>query len=88
MAYPTDFKYTKEHEWIKVDGKNATVGITTYAQELLDEIDTLDWPDRVKPMQRNWIGRSEGARLRFSLDGHDEALEVFTTLPRFRRRVS
>src|SRR5688572_18136092 len=55
--------------------------ITDYAQELLDELDGLDWPERVKTMQRNWIGRSQGARLQFSLEGHQEALEVFTTRP-------
>src|SRR5205814_6536649 len=38
MAYPTDFKYTKEHEWIKADGGNATIGITRYAQESLGDI--------------------------------------------------
>ncbi len=54
--------------------------ITEYADELLDEIDGLDWPDRVKKMQRNWIGRSHGARLTFRLETGDE-LEVFTTRP-------
>jgi glycine cleavage system H protein len=44
MAYPTDFKYTKEHEWIKVDGNNATVGITTYAQESLGDIVFVELP--------------------------------------------
>jgi leucyl-tRNA synthetase len=54
--------------------------ITNYADELLDELDGLDWPERVKTMQRNWIGRSAGARLTFSLETGD-ALEVFTTRP-------
>jgi leucyl-tRNA synthetase len=54
--------------------------ITDYAQELLDDLDTLDWPERVKTMQRNWIGRSEGARLTFELETGD-SLEVFTTRP-------
>lgn len=54
--------------------------ITEYAQELLDAIDGLDWPERVKTMQRNWIGRSEGARLTFALETGDD-LEVFTTRP-------
>jgi glycine cleavage system H protein len=44
MAYPTDFKYTKEHEWIKVDGKNATIGITNYAQESLGDIVFVELP--------------------------------------------
>jgi leucyl-tRNA synthetase len=56
--------------------------ITDYAQELLDDLDKLeDWPERVKVMQRNWIGRSEGASIRFKLAGHDDELEVFTTRP-------
>jgi leucyl-tRNA synthetase len=54
--------------------------ITEYADELLGELDNVDWPERVKTMQRNWIGRSEGARLTFSLETGD-SLEVFTTRP-------
>ncbi|MGI8643035.1 MAG: leucine--tRNA ligase [Thermomicrobiales bacterium] len=54
--------------------------ITDYAEELLQGTDALDWPERVKVMQRNWIGRSEGARLRFALET-GEQLEVFTTHP-------
>jgi len=44
MAYPADFKYTKEHEWIKVEGKNATIGITNYAQESLGDIVFVELP--------------------------------------------
>lgn len=56
--------------------------ITDYAQELLDDLDGLEhWPERVKTMQRNWIGRSEGASIRFPVDGSDELIEVFTTRP-------
>ncbi len=56
--------------------------ITEYAQELLDDLDKLEfWPERVKLMQRNWIGRSEGALLKFDIDGADEFLKVFTTRP-------
>jgi glycine cleavage system H protein len=44
MPYPTDLKYTKEHEWIKVDGSNATIGITDYAQESLGDIVFVDLP--------------------------------------------
>src|SRR5690606_10034826 len=56
--------------------------ITDYAQELLDGLDHLPgWPDAVKTMQRNWIGRSEGLEIRFAVGGHDAPLTVFTTRP-------
>lgn len=46
MPYPTDLKYTKEHEWIKVDGSNATIGITHYAQDSLGDIVFVDLPKK------------------------------------------
>jgi leucyl-tRNA synthetase len=56
--------------------------ITAYAQELLDGLDTLPgWPDSVKTMQRNWIGRSEGLEFSFGVAGSDEQLSVYTTRP-------
>ncbi|HDY66613.1 MAG TPA: leucine--tRNA ligase [Candidatus Scalindua sp.] len=56
--------------------------ISDYAQRLLDDLGTLDeWPERVKTMQANWIGRSEGARINFTLEGSDEVLSCFTTRP-------
>jgi leucyl-tRNA synthetase len=56
--------------------------ITAYTQELLDGLDTLQgWPDSVKTMQRNWIGRSEGLEIDFAVEGADSALRVFTTRP-------
>ncbi|MCL6516843.1 class I tRNA ligase family protein, partial [Alicyclobacillus sp.] len=56
--------------------------ITAYADRLLKDLDRLDWPDKVKRMQANWIGRSEGARIRFAVDGVEGAeIEVFTTRP-------
>jgi leucyl-tRNA synthetase len=53
--------------------------ITAYADRLIDDLDRLDWTDSLKQMQRNWIGRSAGARIRFSVG--DETVEVFTTRP-------
>ena len=56
--------------------------ITEYADRLLDDLVSLDdWPDRVRTMQRNWIGRSEGARFEIAVEGMDETFEVFTTRP-------
>ncbi|MGH8913856.1 MAG: leucine--tRNA ligase, partial [Acidimicrobiia bacterium] len=56
--------------------------ITDYADRLLDDLDSLDdWPDRVRTMQRNWIGRSEGARFRIQVADSDQGFEVFTTRP-------
>ena len=56
--------------------------ITDYAQELLDGLDQLPgWPDAVKTMQRNWLGRSEGLEVRFAVDGEADPLTVFTTRP-------
>ena len=56
--------------------------ITEYADRLLEDLNTLDWPESIKKMQREWIGRSEGARIRFEVDAHEgEAIEVFTTRP-------
>jgi glycine cleavage system H protein len=58
MAYPTDFKYTKEHEWIKPDGGNATIGITHYAQESLGDIVFVDLP---KPGAELTAGKTFGS---------------------------
>ena len=55
--------------------------ITAYAERLLKDLDRVDWPESIKIMQRNWIGRSEGANVYFSLQGHDESLVVYTTRP-------
>jgi leucyl-tRNA synthetase len=56
--------------------------ITDQAEELLSGLETLErWPDRVRLMQENWIGRSEGARIRFALKGRTDRLEVYTTRP-------
>ncbi|MBB1035353.1 leucine--tRNA ligase [Dietzia sp. CQ4] len=53
--------------------------ITAYADRLVDDLDRLDWTDKVKSMQRNWIGRSQGARVRFAVA--EKSIEVFTTRP-------
>ncbi|MFN8255297.1 MAG: leucine--tRNA ligase [Bacteroidales bacterium] len=55
--------------------------ITAYAQRLLDGLDTINWTDSLKEMQRNWIGRSEGAQVFFEIKGMDEKMEIFTTRP-------
>ncbi|MEG6567865.1 leucine--tRNA ligase [Thermoanaerobacterium saccharolyticum] len=53
--------------------------ITEYAEELLDKLDELDWPEKTKMMQRNWIGKSDGAEIEFKVDGKDISFKVFTT---------
>lgn len=55
--------------------------ITHYAEELLQGIDKIDWPEKTKTMQRNWIGKSVGAEIQFKIDGHDDEMTVFTTRP-------
>ncbi|HLS35466.1 MAG TPA: leucine--tRNA ligase [Bacillota bacterium] len=55
--------------------------ITEYADRLLEDLEELDWPESIKDMQRNWIGRSEGAEITFEIDDSDETFQVFTTRP-------
>lgn len=55
--------------------------ITAYADRLLDDLDLVDWPESIKDMQRNWIGRSEGANVTFKVAGSEEEFTVFTTRP-------
>ena len=55
--------------------------ITAYSERLVDDLDLVDWPEPVRLMQRNWIGRSFGARVKFSLPSSNETIEVFTTRP-------
>ncbi|MGG4451002.1 leucine--tRNA ligase [Brevibacillus porteri] len=61
--------------------KQWVLKITAYAERLLADLDELDWPESIKEMQRNWIGRSEGAEVTFGIEGHDESITVFTTRP-------
>ncbi|KOP64255.1 leucyl-tRNA synthetase [Bacillus sp. FJAT-18019] len=55
--------------------------ITEYAERLLEDLEDLDWSESLKDMQRNWIGKSTGAEVRFEIEGYDGHLEVFTTRP-------
>ncbi len=55
--------------------------ITAYAEQLLDGLDTIIWPEKTKTMQRNWIGKSTGAEVNFRVSGMDETIRVFTTRP-------
>ncbi len=55
--------------------------ITDFADNLLAGLDSLDWPDSTKRLQTNWIGRSEGSRVTFAIDGYSESIDVFTTRP-------
>jgi leucyl-tRNA synthetase len=70
-GYPVEKKMMKQ--W--------SLRITAYAQRLLDGLQNINWPDPVKDIQTNWIGRSEGASMIFDIKGRDEKIEVFTTRP-------
>ncbi|OFZ71162.1 MAG: leucine--tRNA ligase [Bdellovibrionales bacterium RIFOXYC2_FULL_39_8] len=67
------------HPVVRRPMKQWMLRITEYAERLLNDLDELDWPENIKEMQRNWIGKSEGANIIFTLDGHAERVEVFTT---------
>ncbi len=69
------------HEVIQKDMMQWQLRVTAYAKRLLDGLDTLDWSDSLKEMQRNWIGRSEGAEIYFDIKDKDEKILVFTTRP-------
>jgi leucyl-tRNA synthetase len=70
------------HPVVQLPMRQWMLKITSYADRLLDGLDDLDWPESVKEMQRNWIGRSEGAEVDFRVLGHPETrLRVFTTRP-------
>jgi len=70
------------HPVIRTPMKQWILKITKYAESLLDGLDDLDWPENIKELQKNWIGRSEGVEVSFSVDGHpNEKIEVYTTRP-------
>lgn len=73
------------HPVVRVPMKQWMLKITAYAERLLQDLDSVDWPERTKESQRNWIGKSEGATVQFTLAAHSgplvEKLEVFTTRP-------
>ncbi|MGM9944524.1 MAG: leucine--tRNA ligase [Lysinibacillus sp.] len=69
------------HPVVRRPMKQWVLRITKYADRLIDDLEEVDWPESIKDMQRNWIGRSEGAQVRFTIDGTDKSFEVFTTRP-------
>lgn len=69
------------HPVIRRPMKQWVLRITAYAERLLEDLEALDWSESIKDMQRNWIGKSTGAEVRFAVDGRDESLVVFTTRP-------
>ncbi|MDP3875195.1 MAG: class I tRNA ligase family protein [bacterium] len=69
----TPVEQKKKEQWM--------LAITKYADRLYDDLDTVDYPERVKIQQRNWIGRSEGAEISFEIKNNDEKIKVFTTRP-------
>ncbi len=68
-------------EVTKKNLKQWMLKITAYADRLLDDLDKLDWPEKVKKMQTDWIGRSYGAEVDFKVEGRDEVITVYTTRP-------
>jgi leucyl-tRNA synthetase len=69
------------HPVVRKPMKQWMLRITAYAQRLLDDLEGLDWPDYIKDLQRNWIGRSDGAEVDFAFEGREEKLRIFTTRP-------
>ncbi len=69
------------HPVHRVPMKQWMLKITAYAERLLKDLDSLDWPESTKELQRNWIGRSEGLQLRFKIENHPDEIEIFTTRP-------
>ncbi len=69
------------HPVIRLPMRQWILKITAYAESLLDGLDDLDWPENIKELQKNWIGKSEGVELGFEIDGHNDTINVYTTRP-------
>ena len=69
------------HPVVRLPMRQWILKITDYAESLLDGLDDLDWPENIKELQKNWIGKSEGVELSFDIDGHNDTINVYTTRP-------
>ena len=69
------------HPVVRLPMRQWILKITDYAESLLDGLDDLDWPENIKELQKNWIGKSEGVELGFDIDGHNDSINVYTTRP-------
>ena len=69
------------HPVVRLPMRQWILKITDYAESLLDGLDDLDWPENIKELQKNWIGKSEGVELGFDIDGHNDIINVYTTRP-------
>ena len=69
------------HPVVRLPMRQWILKITEYAESLLDGLDDLDWPENIKELQKNWIGKSEGVELGFDIDGHNNTINVYTTRP-------
>ena len=69
------------HPVVRLPMRQWILKITDYAESLLDGLDDLDWPENIKELQKNWIGKSEGVELGFDIDGHNDTIYVYTTRP-------
>ncbi len=76
-----DEKIAAGHTVVRKPLRQWVLRITAYAERLLEDLDDLDWPENVKQMQRNWIGRSEGVEIDFELPCHRQTITVYTTRP-------
>ena len=76
------FSVRGSHPVVRKTMKQWSLRITAYADRLLKGLDTIDWSESIKEIQRNWIGKSEGAMIKFPIKGHDDLfMEIFTTRP-------